>query len=104
MTNAKLTLGEREFEFPVYEGTEGEGGIDFTTLRSKTGAISLDPGYANTGACTSTITFIDGEKGILRYRGYPIEEVARSATFEEVCYLLLYDHLPTPDELQAFSD
>ena len=104
MTNAKLTLAGREYDFPVLEGTEGEVGIDFTTLRSKTGAISLDPGYANTGSCTSTITFIDGEKGILRYRGYPIEEVAAAATFEEVGYLLLYGHLPTADELQEFSD
>jgi citrate synthase len=104
MKTAKLTLDGQEFEFPVHEGTEGEVGIDFTKLRSRTGAIGLDPGYGNTGSCTSTITFIDGEKGILRYRGYPIEEIAASATFEEVCFLLLYGHLPTVDELQVFNN
>ncbi len=104
MKTAKLTLDGQDFEFPVHEGTEGEVGIDFTKLRSRTGAISLDPGYGNTGSCTSTITFIDGEKGILRYRGYPIEEIAKSSTFEEVCYLLIYGHLPSSDELQDFND
>ena len=104
MKTATLTLAGQEFEFPVLEGTEGEVGIDFTKLRSKTGAIALDPGYGNTGSCTSTITFIDGEKGILRYRGYPIEEIAESASFEDVCYLLLYGRLPTQEELQEFSD
>ena len=103
MKSAKLILEGQEFEFPVLEGTEGEVGIDFTTLRPKTGAISLDPGYGNTGSCTSTIAFIDGERGILRYRGYPIEEIAKSASFEEVCFLLLYGELPTRDELQEFT-
>jgi citrate synthase len=104
MKNAKLILNGSEYEFPVVIGTEDEVGIDFTTLRSTTGAITLDPGYANTGACTSTITFIDGERGILRYRGYPIEEVARSARFEEVCHLLIYGRLPSRSELDEFSD
>ena len=104
MKTAKLTLAGQELDLPVHEGTEGEIGIDITTLRSKTGAITLDPGYGNTGSCTSTITFIDGEKGILRYRGYPIEEIAESATFEEVCYLLLYGHLPSIGELQDFNN
>ena len=89
MKTAKLTLNGEEYEFPVLEGTENELGIDFTKLRAKTGAISLDPGYGNTGSCTSTVTFIDGEKGILRYRGYPIEEIAKSASFEEVMFLLI---------------
>jgi citrate synthase len=89
MQSAKLTLNGNEYEFPVKVGTENEIGIDFSTLRSKTGAIALDPGYGNTGACLSTITYISGEKGILRYRGYPIEEVAQSANFEEVCFLLI---------------
>jgi len=104
MKTAKLTLAGQEFDLPVLEGTEGEIGIDITALRSEAGAITLDPGYGNTGSCTSTITFIDGEKGILRYRGYPIEEIAQSATFEEVCYLLLYGDLPATDELQEFND
>jgi citrate synthase len=104
MQNAKLKLNGAEYEFPVLVGTEDEVGIDFTKLRSTTGAITLDPGYANTGACTSTITFIDGERGILRYRGYPIEEVAKAGRFEEVCYLLIYGRLPSPSELDGFSD
>ena len=104
MKNAKLSLNGAEYEFPVLVGTEEEVGIDFTKLRSTTGAITLDPGYANTGACTSTITFIDGELGILRYRGYPIEEVAAAARFEEVCYLLIYGHLPTKTELDEFTN
>jgi len=102
MSMAKLTLNGEEYEFPVVVGTENETGIDFSTLRARTGAIALDPGYGNTGSCLSTITFIDGEKGILRYRGYPIEEIAESASFEEVCYLLIYGHLPTDDELAGF--
>ncbi|MGB5162035.1 MAG: citrate synthase [Thermoanaerobaculia bacterium] len=104
MKKAKLSLDGQDYEFPVLVGSEDEVGIDFTTLRNTTSAISLDPGYGNTGSCTSTITFIDGEKGILQYRGYPIEEVAASASFAEVCYLLVYGHLPTVDELRDFSD
>jgi len=104
MKKAKLSLDGQDYEFPVLVGSEDEVGIDFTTLRNTTGAISLDPGYGNTGSCTSTITFIDGEKGILQYRGYPIEEIAASASFAEVCYLLVYGHLPTVDELRDFSD
>ncbi len=100
---AKLTLNGDEYEFPVIVGTENEMGIDLTTLRSRTGAIALDPGYGNTGSCLSTITFIDGEKGILRYRGYPIEEIAASASFEEVCYLLIYGHLPTRGRALVFG-
>ncbi len=102
--DAKLVLEGKEFEFPVLVGTENEVGIDFTKLRPRTGAIGLDPGFGNTGSCRSTITFINGEKGILRYRGYPIEEVAEAATFEEVCYLLIFGHLPTRGELETFSD
>ncbi|MEE8560941.1 MAG: citrate synthase [Gemmatimonadota bacterium] len=102
MDTAKLILNGEEYEFPVVVGTEGEVGIDMTTLRSRTGAISLDPAYGNTGSCLSTITFVDGEQGILRYRGYPIEQVAKSATFVEVCFLLIYGHLPTPQELETF--
>ncbi len=103
MNHAKLSLNGQDYEFPVLVGTEEEVGIDFTSLRSRTGAISLDPGYGNTGSCKSTITFVDGERGILRYRGYPIEQIAQEATFEEVCYLLIYGHLPLEAELTSFG-
>ena len=103
MTNAKLILNDQEYEFPLVEGTEGETGIDFTSLRAQTGAISLDPGYGNTGSCLSEITFINGEEGILRYRGYPIEQLAGQSTFVEVCYLLIYGKLPTKEELDQFN-
>ncbi|MCC6487955.1 MAG: citrate (Si)-synthase, partial [Candidatus Hydrogenedentes bacterium] len=99
MSTAKLIFEGKEHEFPVFEGTEDEKAIDISTLRAKTGAITYDPGYGNTGSCKSTITFIDGEKGILRYRGYPIEELAVGSKFPEVAYLLIYDHLPNMAEL-----
>jgi len=102
MKKAKLSLDGQDYDFPVLVGSEDEVGIDFTKLRNTTGAISLDPGYGNTGSCTSTITFIDGEKGILRYRGYPIEQVAEAASFAEVCYLLVYGRLPTVGEYDVF--
>ena len=79
MSTAKLIYNGEEYEFPVVVGTEDEAGIDCTKLRATTGAIVLDPGYGNTGSCLSAITFIDGERGILRYRGYPIQEVAEQA-------------------------
>jgi citrate synthase len=104
MTTATLLLKGKEYELPVVEGTEGETAIDITTLRAKSGAITLDPGYGNTGSCTSAVTFIDGDRGILRYRGYPIEELAASASFVEVCYLLIYGSLPSAAELLAFDD
>jgi citrate synthase len=103
MSTAKLVLDGREYEFPLVIGSEGEVGIDITSLRAKTGAITLDPGYANTGACESAITFIDGERGILRYRGYSIGELAESASFVEVCYLLIYGHLPSTRQLADFQ-
>jgi citrate synthase len=102
MSTAKLIYNGEEYEFPVVVGTEDEVGVDCTKLRATTGVIALDPGYGNTGSCLSAITFIDGEKGILRYRGYPIEQVAEQASFEEVCYLLIYGHLPTQAELDGF--
>ena len=77
MNDAKLIINGQEYSFPVFIGSEGEVGIDITSLRGKTGAITLDSGYGNTGSCKSAITFIDGEKGILQYRGYPIEELAK---------------------------
>jgi citrate synthase len=100
---AKLILEGKEIDLPVVVGSEQEVGIDVTNLRAKTGAITFDPGYGNTGACESAITYIDGDKGILRYRGYPIEQLAQSASFVEVCYLLIYGHLPTQDELTQFQ-
>ncbi len=101
-----VTVGFRgsTFELPVVEGTEGELAIDISTLRARTGMITLDPGYANTGSCRSDITFIDGEKGILRYRGYPIDDLARHSTFLEVAWLLIHGELPSRDELSGFTD
>ena len=104
MSTAKLIVEGKEYELPVVVGTENETGVDITQLRAKSGAITLDPGYGNTGSCQSAITYIDGDKGILRYRGYPIEQVAEHASFVEVCYLLIYGHLPSAAELAAFSD
>jgi citrate synthase len=104
MSTATLLLKGKEYELPVIEGTEGETAIDITSLRAKTGAITFDPGYVNTGSCASAVTFIDGEKGILRYRGYAIEDLAKNATFVQVCYLLIHGHLPSPVELLAFDE
>ncbi len=103
MESAKLILDGQEYEFPVVVGSEGEVGIDFTTLRAATGAVSLDPAYGNTGSCQSSITFINGEEGILRYRGYPIEQLAEQSSFLEVCYLLIYGYLPGKEEFEAFK-
>jgi citrate synthase len=100
---AKLILEGREYELPVVRGTEGEKAVDVSSLRKNTGYITLDKGYENTGSCRSAITFIDGEKGILRYRGYPIDELAEKSTFTEVAYLLLYGELPTTTQLEEFS-
>jgi citrate synthase len=102
MKTAKLILDGEEHDLQLVVGSEDELGIDTRALRAQTKAITLDPGYANTGACRSAITFIDGERGILRYRGYPIEELAASARFTEVCYLLIYGHLPNQSELDDF--
>jgi citrate synthase len=96
MTNsARLELAGASYELPVVEGTEHELGIDISTLRAKTGAITLDDGYGNTGSCKSAITFIDGDKGILRYRGYPIEVLAENSSFVETAYLVIFGRLPT---------
>jgi len=103
MSSARLILDGKEYELPVTVGSEGEVGIDIGSLRAQSGAITFDPGYGNTGACESAITFIDGERGILRYRGYPIDEVAEQATFTEVCYLLVYGNLPSAAELAEFD-
>ena len=97
---AELRIGDQSWEFPIVIGTEGERAIDITKLRAKTGHITLDPGYANSGSCQSAITFIDGEEGILHYRGIPIEVLAEKSSFMEVTYLLTYGKLPTRSELE----
>jgi citrate synthase len=101
---AELRFGDQLIELPIVEGTEGERAIDITQLRAKTGLITLDPGYANTGSCESAITFINGEEGILRYRGYPIEQLAEKCSFIEVAYLLISGELPTQTELESFRE
>ena len=100
----ELIIDGKPLALPTVVGTEGEVGIDIGPLRAKTGCITLDPGYGNTGACKSAITFIDGEKGILQYRGYDIAELAKKSNFIEAAYLLIYGELPTPVELKGFSD
>ncbi|MBK5214658.1 MAG: citrate synthase [Flavobacteriaceae bacterium] len=100
---ATVEIDGKKYEFPIVEGTEKELGIDIRNLRGDTnGVVTLDPGYKNTGACESAITFLDGEKGILRYRGYAIEELAEKAHFLEVCYLLIFGELPTEEQLNKF--
>src|SRR5512139_1058267 len=101
---AELMLDGKSCKLPVVEGTEQERGVDISELRNETGYITLDDGYANTGSCQSAITFIDGEKGILRYRGIPIEELAEKSTFIEVAHLIIMGHLPNSAELRRFSD
>ena len=103
LTPATLTLDDKSYSLPTYMGVEGEKAIDITKLRSQTGYMTLDDGYGNTGACESAITYIDGEKGILRYRGYPIEELAENSRFTEVAYLLLHGELPNNEQLLPFS-
>jgi citrate synthase len=100
--SARLIVDGRELELPVIVGTEGERGIDVSKLLAASGHITLDDGYANTGSTTSAITFLDGERGILRYRGYPIEQLAGQCDFLEVAYLLIYGELPTRDQFEAF--
>ncbi|MBP1642443.1 MAG: gltA [Acidobacteria bacterium] len=103
MSTAKLILDGKEHEFPVVTGSEGEVAVDISKLRERTGAITLDEGYGNTGSCRSAITFIDGEQGILRYRGIPIEEL-EEARFTEVAYLLIYGRLPNQTELVEWRE
>lgn len=101
--SAKLSFNGQDFEFPVITGTEKESAIDIAKLRSATGLITIDPGYKNTGSTTSAITFLNGEEGILRYRGYRIEDLAEKSTFLEVSYLLIYGELPTQTQYEDFS-
>jgi len=100
--NATLSYDGKTYDLPVVTGTEAEEAVDISQLRAKSGLITLDSGYANTGACTSNITFIDGEQGILRYRGYPVEELAARSSFVETAYLLIFGELPTVTQLADF--
>ncbi|MGD9300225.1 MAG: citrate synthase [Desulfobacterales bacterium] len=99
----KFTYGDKEFKLPLVVGSEGEKAIDISKLRQETGLITLDTGYGNTGSCTSNITFMDGEKGILRYRGIPVEQLAEQSSFIETAFLLINGRLPARQELTEFS-
>ena len=103
MDSIKIKINNKEIKLPIIRGTENESAIDITKLRKETGFITLDPGYANTGACISNITFIDGENGILRYRGYPIEQLAAKASFTDTAFLLLNGEFPNKEEKETFS-
>ena len=101
---AKLILDGQEYELPIVVGSEGELAVDITRLRDKTGYITLDDGYRNTGSTQSAITFIDGENGVLQYRGIPIEQLAEHSTFVEAALLLIYGELPTAEHLGRFKE
>jgi citrate synthase len=101
---ATITIGDKKLEMPLIEGTENEIGIDISKLRQETGAITYDPGFGNTGACESAITYIDGDAGILQYRGIPIEQLAEKSSFIEVAWLLIFGRLPKKPELERFRD
>src|SRR5437879_13716485 len=101
---ADLIINGKTYKFPLVEGTENEMAIDITNLLEEAGVITLDLGYKNTGATKSAITFLDGDKGILRYRGYGIEELAASSNFLEVAYLLIFGELPTADQYKKLTD
>lgn len=102
--NGVLKHGDLELDLPIVEATEGNNGFDVSKLLATTGMTTLDPGFVNTASCTSAITFIDGDKGVLQYRGYPIEQLAEKATFIEVAYLLIYGELPSQSELDEFYE
>ena len=103
MSEATINHPDAVLEVPIVPATEGESGLDISALLKTTGDVTLDHGFINTAACTSAITYINGDKGILRYRGYPIEQLAENSTFLETAYLLIYGNLPTCDELAAFT-
>src|SRR3954470_21536995 len=100
---ASLKLDDKEYPLPIIEGTEGEKAIDTRQLRATTGHISYDQGYGNTGSCESQITFLDGDNGILRHRGYPIEQLARYSDFVETAYLIIYGELPNAEKRKEFG-
>ena len=101
---AELTVDGKSYKLPIIEGTENEKAIDISKLRAESGLITLDPGFKNTGSTKSSITFLDGEKGILHHRGYSIEDLAEKSSFLEVAYLLIYGKLPTKEEFAAYKD
>ena len=101
--SVKLTYQDKTFEFPVVEGSENEKGIDIKSLRAQTGLITYDPGYKNTGSCKSGVTYLNGEEGILRYRGYSIEDLCEKSSFIEVAFLLIFGELPTKSELDLLN-
>src|SRR5271170_2832792 len=101
---AKLEIGGKVYQLPIVVGTEDERAVDISKLRQESGYITFDDGYSNTGSCSSAITFIDGDKGILRYRGIPIEELAEKSSFIETAYLIIYGDLPNRLQLKIFSD
>ena len=103
VTDAKLTFPGGELELPPVPSTIGESGLDISKLLSTTGDVTLDHGFVNTASCSSAITYIDGDKGILRYRGYPIEQLAQQSSYLEVAFLLIYGELPSADELASFK-
>ena len=98
----RLSFGDQEIELPMIEGSEGERGIDISALRKQTGLVTIDEGFVNTGSTRSAITYLDGEKGVLRYRGYAIEDLAANCDFVEVAYLLIHGELPTADQAATF--
>src|SRR6267154_1689550 len=101
---AELIIDGKSYKFPIVEGTENEMGVDISNLLEEAKVITLDLGYKNTGATKSAITFLDGDNGILRYRGYSIEELAEKSSFLEVAYLLIFGELPTTPQLDKFSN
>ena len=101
---AKLKINDSTYELPLLEGTEGEIGVDISSLRAQSGVITLDKGFKNTGSTKSAITFLNGEEGILRYRGHSIEELCSKASFVQVAYLLIYGELPNENELLVFEN
>ncbi|HSF98694.1 MAG TPA: citrate/2-methylcitrate synthase, partial [Ornithinibacter sp.] len=100
---AILSAAGKQLDLPLLRATEGNGGYDISTLMKETGNVTLDGGFTNTASCTSAITYIDGDAGILRYRGYPIEQLAKHSNFIETSYLLIYGELPSPSELADFE-
>ena len=101
--SAKLTIGDKTLDLPIYQGTIGPDVVDIRRLYTDGGVFTYDPGFTSTGSCESAITYIDGDKGELLYRGYPIEQLAEKSHFLEVCYLLLYGELPTAAQLEDFE-
>jgi len=101
--SVRINIGKQELELQVVEGSEGEKGVDISNLRAKTGLTTLDPAFMNTASTESSVTFLDGERGILRYRGIPIEELGEKSTFTETAYLLIYGKLPSREELTRWK-